>query len=209
MYGHLLSLILLFCTEPSQKTAAAYRGFHLRNDKTISKTIVFQQRHLFSHEKTKMRSVAGDVDTSPRSIDLTTRGRDLLKTIWNFSRPHTVIGSAISIVSLFMFAVSPSLWTSKIFLSALFRSIVPSIFMNLYITGLNQITDVDVDRINKPYLPMVSGALSYANGIVIIICSLLTSVLTSWGAEWPLLLVLFGSFLLGTMYSIPPFRLKR
>lgn len=180
-----------------------YRDCHPRMNHKPASLLVRLQKPL------KMESTAENFATAPLSIDTKTRNRDLFKLIWNFSRPHTVLGSAVSIISLFMFTVSPSAWASQSFLVAIFRSMVPSIFMNLYITGLNQVTDVKVDKINKPYLPIASGALSYRNGIVIVICSLVASIITSWGAEWPLLSVLFGSFLLGTMYSIPPVRLKR
>ena len=38
--------------------------------------------------------------------------------------------------------------------------LVGSLATNLFIVGLNQVTDVDIDRINKPWLPIASGALS-------------------------------------------------
>lgn len=36
--------------------------------------------------------------------------------------------------------------------------------MNICIVGLNQIFDVPIDRINKPYLPLASGELSMRMG---------------------------------------------
>lgn len=85
--------------------------------------------------------------------------------------------------------------------------------MNLYITGLNQITDVDIDKINKPNLPIAAGDLSMKNAIIIVTISLILSLLM--GAAHPVLgskglnIALWGSGILGTMYSLPPFRLKR
>ena len=81
--------------------------------------------------------------------------------------------------------------------------------MNLYITGLNQVTDIEIDRINKPYLPLASGKLSKTTGIWIVLASLAMSLVNYKNMEWPLQLTLLGSAFLGTIYSLPPFRLKR
>ena len=43
---------------------------------------------------------------------------------------------------------------------ALAWATVCAILVNIYVTGLNQITDVDIDKINKPYLPIAAGHLS-------------------------------------------------
>ncbi len=38
----------------------------------------------------------------------------------------------------------------------------------MFITGLNQLTDVEIDRINKPYLPLASGAYTLTTGYLIV-----------------------------------------
>jgi homogentisate phytyltransferase/homogentisate geranylgeranyltransferase len=82
----------------------------------------------------------------------------------------------------------------------------PSLLMNLYITGLNQLTDVEIDRINKPYLPLASGELSIAHGWQVVLVSLGLALVFAAKAAWPLRGVLLGSAALGTVYSLPPFR---
>uniref|UniRef100_A0A7S2R0V2 Homogentisate phytyltransferase n=1 Tax=Eucampia antarctica TaxID=49252 RepID=A0A7S2R0V2_9STRA len=136
------------------------------------------------------------------------------KVLWRFTRPHTIIGSAMAIPALHLFA-APTFQAA--FQPAVLRSIVfamfPSLLMNLYITGLNQITDVDIDKVNKPQLPMASGDLSPTAANWIVSISLLVSL--AWGMSHPVLgtqglnVALWGSMLLGTLYSLPPFRLKR
>lgn len=90
---------------------------------------------------------------------------------------------------------------------------VPSLLMNLYITGLNQITDIEIDKINKPNLPIASGDLSKKDAIRIVVVSLLASM--ALGVASPafatsgLAMALSVSALLGTVYSLPPLRLKR
>lgn len=131
------------------------------------------------------------------------------KILWDFARPHTLIGSGISVLSLYMYSTTPSIWKTKLFFNSVLKSLLPSLFMNIYITGLNQITDIEIDKINKPYLPLASGKLSKKNGILIVLSSLLLSLYLIKNSTWPLKLAVLGSGLLGTFYSLYPFRLKR
>ena len=60
--------------------------------------------------------------THPNSSHLPANLSKIMQTMWKFSRPHTIIGSGISIVTLFMYAVSPELWTSRAFVSSIIES---------------------------------------------------------------------------------------
>jgi homogentisate phytyltransferase/homogentisate geranylgeranyltransferase len=83
----------------------------------------------------------------------------------------------------------------------------------MYITGLNQITDVEIDKINKPDLPIAAGDLSMKNAIITVTVSLIASLGLSVAS--PVLgtqglnVALWFSAILGTVYSLPPLRLKR
>lgn len=134
--------------------------------------------------------------------------------LWKFTRPHTLIGSALAIPSLHMLA-APSFaaaFSTPNLHAALF-AMIPSLLMNLYITGLNQITDVEIDRINKPNLPLVTGEMSKKTAIVTVIVALILSIALSLSnpalSSNGLNVALWGSGILGTMYSLEPFRLKR
>ncbi|EPS63580.1 homogentisic acid phytyltransferase, partial [Genlisea aurea] len=72
---------------------------------------------------------------------------------YRFSRPHTVIGTVLSIISVSLLAVEKSSDISPLFLTGVFEAIIASVMMNIYIVGLNQISDIDIDKVNKPYLP--------------------------------------------------------
>lgn len=48
--------------------------------------------------------------------------------------------------------------------TALLQALVPALLMNICIVGLNQLYDVEIDRVNKPYLPLASGELSVQQG---------------------------------------------
>ena len=40
-------------------------------------------------------------------------------------------------------------------------ALVAALHSNVFITGLNQLSDVAIDRVNKPYLPLVCCANEY------------------------------------------------
>ena len=80
---------------------------------------------------------------------------------------------------------------------------------NVYIVGLNQIEDVEIDRINKPHLPIASGEFSRRLGWAIVLTSgILALVLSAWSGIF-LMATVWASLLIGTAYSLPPVRLKR
>lgn len=130
-----------------------------------------------------------------------------LKTLWQFARPHTIIGSCISITALYTMALGEYSFTSHWLLLSL--SLICGICSNIVIVGINQVQDVDIDRINKPRLPMASGALSRRNALLIIYtCTFLAIFIASY-----ISIILFGvialSLCIGFAYSLPPFFLKK
>ncbi|KAH9685569.1 putative homogentisate phytyltransferase 1 [Citrus sinensis] len=93
--------------------------------------------------------------------------------------------------------------TPRFFIEIL-KVIVPTLLMNTFLTALNQICDVQIDKINKPYLPLASGDLSM--GTVIAIClgsAILSYTLAIMSGSPPLLLNQILFFLCGCAYSLP------
>ncbi|MCO6475463.1 MAG: homogentisate phytyltransferase [Phaeodactylibacter sp.] len=125
-----------------------------------------------------------------------------------FSRLHTVIGTTLSILALYLLALSYSGFQDW-HLPELFLTLASCLGANIYIVGLNQITDVEIDRINKPYLPLASGAFSMRMGYFLISASVILSLGIAFYIGKYLLLTVLLSLALGTAYSLPPFRLKR
>lgn len=142
------------------------------------------------------------------------RGQSWLRQLWRFARPHTVIGTTLSLLALWAIALGlgrggadaldpvPPL--------ALGLTWVACIGANVYIVGLNQLTDVPLDRINKPYLPLASGAWTVRTGWAVALASLAVSLAATaiLGSDY-LWWTVGGSLALGTAYSLPPVRLKR
>ncbi|KAG5562917.1 hypothetical protein RHGRI_005603 [Rhododendron griersonianum] len=129
-----------------------------------------------------------------------------LNAFYQFSRPHTVIGTLIGITSVSLLPLESTADISVQFFVGLLKALVPSILMNIYVVGLNQLFDVDIDKVNKPYLPLASGEFSMELGWAIVSTFLLMSfTLGIMFQSPPLLCALIVSFLLGSAYSIEVF----
>lgn len=152
--------------------------------------------------------------------------RQGLQALWKFSRPHTIIGTSLSVIGLAGIALStqyrgaellsatsiltasPGAFYQRVLILVL-TALVPSLCANVYIVGLNQLTDIDIDRINKPQLPLASGEFSPRQGGWIVLGAGLLALGLAW-PQGPLLFSTVGlSLLIGTVYSAPPIRLKR
>jgi homogentisate phytyltransferase/homogentisate geranylgeranyltransferase len=128
-----------------------------------------------------------------------------LHTLWKFSRPHTIIGSTVSIVVLFLLQGGSLSYHYLILLTTL----VSALGCNVCITGLNQVIDVELDKINKPELPIASGELSIATAKKIVVVSGIIAVGAAALLHWVLLLLIIIILLLGIAYSVPPIQLKQ
>merc|ERR1719310_443362 len=111
---------------------------------------------------------------------------------WKFLRPHTIRGTILG--------------SSAVTL----RAVLCLLCGNGYIVGINQIYDVEIDKVNKPFLPIAAGELSKATAWVL--CAALAAAgLTLAHVNFgPVISGLYAFGLaLGTVYSVPPFYLKR
>src|SRR4029078_12520374 len=82
-----------------------------------------------------------------------------LRVLWRFGRPHTLIGTSLSIVGLYVIAASLDRASSIV---DLLWTLLAGLCVNVFITGINQIEDVEIDRLNKPLLAIGGGELSLA-----------------------------------------------
>jgi len=121
--------------------------------------------------------------------------------LYSFTRPHTFIGTFLTIPSLFL-TLSPTLNYPL-----LAKALVPALLSNAYITGLNQITDVKIDSINKSWLPIPSGEITLRTAKIFTCFTLLGSTLASLTNRF-LFATVLSCNIIGTIYSLKPFRLK-
>lgn len=130
-----------------------------------------------------------------------------LITFWQFSRPHTIIGSFCSITTLYILALQGQAITAHAGLYAL--TLLAALGCNVFIVGLNQWADVELDKINKPYLPLAAGTLQKRTALIIIYTALAISLAAAAFAGWRLSALIDVIITIGVLYSVPPIQLKK
>lgn len=131
-------------------------------------------------------------------------------TLWRFSRPHTLVGTTTSILGIYVIAAAtlPPLRLGG-GLGDLALTLLAGAAVNVCIVGVNQVTDVAVDRVNKPHLPLAAGELSpeAARAIVTGCAALALALAVTQG--WVEVAAVSVALAVGAAYSLPPLRLRR
>ena len=126
----------------------------------------------------RLSLASGALDSSSREgqVSAETKAGRLLSAFFRFTRPHTMFGTAVSISSVSLLALRDvSDFNVKFVIGAL-AAISSALAMNITIVGLNQLYDIEIDKVNKPYLPLASGEFSVFTGQVIVVASALISL---------------------------------
>ncbi len=132
----------------------------------------------------------------------------LFSIAYRFSRPHTILGSVLSTAALYFMAAYPAGFVRDE-LPLFWITLAAALGCNLYIVGLNQIVDIELDKKNKPHLPLASGELSVSAAKLIVGFSALIALVTAFLAGELMLLLVVVVSLLGTAYSLPPLKFKK
>ncbi len=130
-----------------------------------------------------------------------------LKILWQFSRPHTIIGSLCSITALYIIACEGKNMGAH--LGLYFLTLIAALACNVFIVGINQIADVEMDKINKPYLPLAAETLSRKNALNIVYTALVICLIVSFLASLFYFGLIVLILLIGVAYSLPPLYLKQ
>ena len=88
-----------------------------------------------------------------------------LRALYKFTRPHTIRGT---ILASFAGTIRALVDTPGAIANANWGYMLPRAFLgmfalllgNAFIVGINQIYDEDIDKLNKPFLPVANGEMS-------------------------------------------------
>jgi len=137
------------------------------------------------------------------------------RALYKFSRPHTIRGSILASIAGTIRAlidtpgaIGNANW--GLMLPRAFIGMISLLFGNIFIVGINQIYDKEIDEMNKPFLPVASGEMTkQAAWISVWLTGAIGPILVK-NFFPPLLFQLycFGLFL-GGVYSVPPIRTKK
>ena len=134
------------------------------------------------------------------------RARQRSRVLWRFARPHTVVGTALSVGGLYAIAAA-ELQDPRA--SDLFWVLVAALCVNVAIVGVNQLTDVEIDRVNKPQLPIAAGDLSPAAATAIVAVATVVPIVLALTQGLLETAAVVAALAVGAAYSLPPLRLKR
>jgi chlorophyll/bacteriochlorophyll a synthase len=139
-----------------------------------------------------------------------------LRSYVELARPFTLLPPALGVVSGAVTAWgahhSKAPVTVALLLPVLWGALMAAM-LNASSNAINQIYDLEIDRVNKPRRPLPSGTLSLSDAWAFTIASAVLAWVLAWLADpsgrhecfW---IVLFTSVLVWA-YSAPPFRTKR
>ncbi|KAI3524566.1 hypothetical protein L1887_03225 [Cichorium endivia] len=135
-----------------------------------------------------------------------------LNVIYRFSKVYTLQGTVLSIISISLLAIQKLSDFTPLFFIGVLQAVIGGSLANSYVASINQLSDIDIDKINKPHLPLASGEISVKTAIRLTLLYAILGFFLGWSIKsWPLKLGLFLWYAVGTAYSVdlPLLRWKR
>nr|XP_043627291.1 homogentisate phytyltransferase 1, chloroplastic-like [Erigeron canadensis] len=171
------------------------------------------------HENNTMKFKLNVSSTSNFEFDAT---RDLsspvesaikfVNALYRFIRPYAAVGTVLSVAAMSLLTVQKLSDFSPLFFTKMLQALVGGMFMQMYVCGFNQICDIELDKVNKPTLPLAAGEISMNTAISVSSVSAIMSLAVGWMVSPPLFWAFVGWFVVGTAYSanvLPYLRWKR
>lgn len=130
---------------------------------------------------------------------------------YKFARPYALHQAILSNICLYarVLVENPQFFKWHVLLKA-FPGYIAIILAYAYYNGINQIFDIDIDRVNKPYLPIPAGDISLKEAWFLMIFDVVVGLLIlRWmNADLITTSLYCLGLVLATFYSTPPFRFK-
>ena len=137
------------------------------------------------------------------------------RLLLEFSRPFTLVAPALGFASGAATAIGAfprEVWRPSLIVYPLIGSIMAAV-LNAASNALNQIYDLEIDRVNKPKRPLPSGRLPMTAAWAFTIAAYLVALALAWlvapdGRHECFWIVVIATAIT-VLYSVPPFRTKR
>jgi 4-hydroxybenzoate polyprenyltransferase len=141
--------------------------------------------------------------------------RDKLRLYVEFARPFTLIAPALGFLSGAFTAIGarpPEVWSWPLLVPPILGVAMAAIF-NAGSNGLNQIYDLDIDRVNKGKRALPSGRMTMGEAWAFTVIAYAATLLLAWLVDpagrrecfW----IVAIAVVLTYAYSVPPLRTKR
>jgi chlorophyll/bacteriochlorophyll a synthase len=132
-----------------------------------------------------------------------------------FSRPFTLVAPALGFASGAATAAGAApreAWSTDLLLYPCLGLVMAAV-LNAASNALNQIYDLDIDRINKPKRSLPSGRLSVRDAWIFTWAAYVAALVLAWlvapGGRHECFWIVVVATLITVMYSAPPLRTKR
>jgi 4-hydroxybenzoate polyprenyltransferase len=132
-----------------------------------------------------------------------------------FSRPFTLVAPALGFASGAATAAGAApreAWSADLLLYPCIGLVMAAV-LNAASNALNQIYDLEIDRVNKPKRPLPSGRLSLADAWRFTIVSYTIALALAWlvapGGRHECFWIVLAATAITVLYSVPPPRTKR
>ena len=130
-------------------------------------------------------------------------------------RPFTLIAPALGVISGAVTAAGaapPETWSAALLTYPLVGALMAAV-LNAGNNALNQIYDLDIDRINKPRRPLPSGRVSLGGTWVFTIACYALALVLAWlvapHGRHECFWIVLAAVVFTYVYSVPPLRTKR
>jgi 4-hydroxybenzoate polyprenyltransferase len=150
----------------------------------------------------------------PDSVPGTTQS-SRFSTLMDFARPFTLVAPALGMASGGMTAIGAApreTWSWWLIIYPALGALMAAV-LNAASNGLNQIFDLEIDRINKPRRPLPSGRLSLRGAWVFTLATFAAAWVLAWlvapGGRHECFWLVVAATIVTSLYSVPPFRTKR
>ncbi|XP_019167147.1 PREDICTED: homogentisate phytyltransferase 1, chloroplastic-like isoform X2 [Ipomoea nil] len=158
-------------------------------------------------------NVVPEYDNNPSNNNMWDSFRRNLDVFCRFARVHVVFGRVLCVISIFLLTIEKMSDFSPLFFTHMILVSVAAAFMSIYISGVNHLCDIEIDKVNKPQHPIASGKYSVKTGALMVVSAALMSLsipmfLGSWQLFWGHII---GCLIFGFGYSVdlPLLRWKR
>jgi 4-hydroxybenzoate polyprenyltransferase len=131
------------------------------------------------------------------------------------ARPFTLVAPALGFISGALTAAGAAPrepWSASLLIPAIVGSAMAAV-LNAGNNALNQIYDLEIDRLNKPKRPLPTGRLAIAEAWRFTVAAYALALLLAWlvapGGRHECFWLVSIAVVCTILYSVPPFRTKR
>lgn len=144
------------------------------------------------------------------------RGRRTVLAYVQLARPFTLLAPSLGMLSgglVAWYAAGPKLVHGDALFAVLVLGTLAAALLNAASNAVNQIFDLDIDRINKPDRPLCTGKVSRTGawvfaGISATGALLMAALVSTLTRHWGTVALFAAAALMSLAYSAPPMRMK-